>query len=49
MLDLANRLARLESEADRREFLAGVTGIDGVSIKSLAAGVVSMALLLKGK
>jgi len=49
MLDLAARLARQESEADRREFLAGVTGINGIDIKSLAAGVVSMALLLKGK
>lgn len=49
MLDLAVRLARLESEADRKEFLAGVTGVGTRNITPLAAGVISATLLLKGK
>jgi hypothetical protein len=47
MLYLANRLARMESEADRREFVAGLVGSDKVNLKSLAVGFVSTSLLLK--
>jgi len=47
MLYLANRLARMESDADRREFVAGLTGTDKVNLKSLAVGFISTSLLLK--
>jgi len=47
MLYLAERLARQETEADRREFLEGVMGIDRINLKSLAAGWLSATLLLK--
>jgi len=49
MLSLSERLARQETEADRREFLRGIVGIDHINIVSLAAGWLSASLLLKGK
>lgn len=48
MLYLALRIARAETEADKREFVQGVLGTDKASIKSLAAGVLA-ATLLKSK
>lgn len=47
MLNLAERLARMESDADRREFLIGLRGTDHVNLLSLAAGWVGTTLLLK--
>jgi len=37
----------MESDADRREFVAGIAGTDKVNLKSLAVGIVSASLLLK--
>jgi hypothetical protein len=49
MLYLAERLARKESDADRREFVDGIMGLDKINLKSLAAGWLSTSLLLKSK
>jgi len=49
MLILAQKLAQKETEADRREFLRGVAGLDKFNIKSLAAGWIGASLLKSKK
>lgn len=48
MYILAQRLIRLETEADRKEFLCGVAGLDNDGgKKKFLAGIISGALLAK--
>lgn len=49
MFYLADRLARMETDADRREFLKGVMGTDSLNVRSLAAGWIATSILLKGR
>jgi hypothetical protein len=49
MLILAQKLAEQKTEADRKEFLQGVCGLDKYNVKSLAAGWLATSLLLKRK
>jgi hypothetical protein len=48
MFILAQRLIRLETEADKEEFLCGVAGLDKeAGRKKVLAGIISGALLAK--
>ena len=48
MFILAQRLLRLETEADKEEFLCGVAGLDKDAWKkNVLAGIISGALLAK--
>jgi hypothetical protein len=48
MFILAQRLARLETEADKKEFLCGVAGLDyEAGKKKVLAGIISGVLLAK--
>ena len=48
MYSLAQRLLRLETEADKEEFLRGVAGLDkDAGKRKIIAGIVSGTLLAK--
>jgi hypothetical protein len=47
MIYTGKRLAEMQSNADRREFVKGLTDSDKVHLSALAAGFISTRLLLK--
>lgn len=47
MYSLAKRLLRVESEADKEEFLRGIANLDDAGKKRILVGLVSGAILAK--
>jgi hypothetical protein len=43
-----SKLSKLETAADRREFVLGLTDSNKPNLRSLAAGIISGVLLFKG-